>query len=145
MHKHYDILDLQCWIGVDHLGEEILDGLIFTDIWDLHPEEKSTILMYGTKISAHRYLQSYGCTPLPSAKSSYMFSLDYKPTPEVFKGMLEHMNATFLYDYNQIVVNWYKDANDYVPFHCDWSPDKSVSFPVTLCEPEGVRQLTIKS
>jgi hypothetical protein len=138
-----------CWIGIDYINENLLNlcKTNFNKIWNYHPKDKSKIVMREQNISANRYLQSYLNTPsietVNIKKSSYMFSIDNKDTiPEEFNDILQYVNNKFYYDYNQIVVNWYENGDDYLPFHKDWTNNRADEFnvsTVTLCEDGGER------
>lgn len=143
-----------CWFALDKLPETMLSDISFDQLWGLHPPKKSDIVMHQKDIPAHRYLKSYMSTPslemVDLTKSSYMFSGTEGPesgeTPKVLTTLLQHVNEKFGYNYNQIVVNWYENGNDYIPPHSDWMPNKTCAFPVTmitLCEPTGIRELCL--
>lgn len=143
-----------CWIGIDSLDNELLTYLSnkFDELWNLHPKNKSTIIMRENDITAHRYLQSYMNTPSVDTvnikKSSYMFSKENQTDlPEDFAKILTYVNNKFNHNYNQVVVNWYCDGNDYLPYHKDWTNDRTKNFmvtTVTLCECGGERTFELK-
>jgi alkylated DNA repair dioxygenase AlkB len=146
--------NFMCWIGIDNLDDVLLNYYNdnFIKLWSLHPIEKSTIIMREQNISANRYLQSYLNTPSLEAvnikKSSYMFSTNNKTElPEEFEKLLNYVNKKFNYNYNQVVVNWYNDGDDYLPYHKDWTNNNSDEFLVTtlsLCEKYGERDFIVK-
>lgn len=127
-----------CWIGTDKLSDELLEYYDenFDKVWNLHPESKSTIVMREHDIDAHRYLQSYMNTPnintVNITKSSYMFSKNNQmDLPEEFMKILKYVNNKFHYNYNQVVVNWYENGDDYLPYHKDWTNNLDKDFNVT--------------
>lgn len=121
------------WIRIEHLPDELKKYSLenFDVMFNEHPEQKGKIIFYKLEMEAHRYYQSYLNTPkltkLDEIKcNSYMFS-GYEPVeeefPEWFKPFLHHLNKD-KEQYNQCVVNWFEDGNDYLPFHKDWEYGK---------------------
>jgi len=102
----------------------------FDDFFNLHPIEKSKVVMKNKnnenchEVDAHRWYESYLNTPKlnqETLETSYMFSgLNdvQKELPEKFKPLFDYINKES--EYNQIVVNWYADQDDYLPYHADW-------------------------
>lgn len=141
-----------CWLGIGHIDDDILKSCDFEIMWSYHPEKKSEIIMREKEIPAHRYLQSYLNTPsigtVDLKKSSYMFSKDNKvDIPTEFENVLKHINNKYNMEYNQVVVNWYEDGNDYLPFHKDWTNDTSKAFyvtTVTFCEKDCNRTFYVE-
>ena len=160
MQRHSRVIDLGnfnylCWLGIDKLDDATIATYTakFENIWNYHPKDKSTIIMREKDIDAHRYLQSYLNTPsidtVNIKKSSYMFSKNNiaDNIPSEFKQILDYVNSKFNYNYNQIVVNWYENGYDHLPFHRDWTSDNTKPFyvtTVTLCENGGERSFDIK-
>ena len=104
----------------------------FEKLFNLHPEERGKVIMGdGPNIretESPRWHEAYLKTPAwnPSLETSYMFSGIEKAKspnrndlPEMFRPFYEHMNT--LGRYNQVVANWYKDGNDFIAFHSDYS------------------------
>ena len=92
-----------------------------------HPENKLKIIMFNTEIDTCRYQQSYLHTPEINEKyikkHSYMYSgfdisKNNTDLPEIFKPYYEFMKAKDD-KYNQAIVNWYEDNNDYIAEHAD--------------------------
>ncbi len=95
----------------------------FTELWNLHPEEKKEIMMNGKLIKVPRYHEVYG--------TDYKFSgVEHKGIkfPKLIKKLLKSCNTLLPvidcgrfsdYKFNQGVVNWYEDGNNYIGAHRD--------------------------
>jgi alkylated DNA repair dioxygenase AlkB len=117
------------YITLEYLPDNLLEQSIknYDDMYVLHPENKFKIIMYSTEIETHRYQQSYLHTPEIDekhiSKHSYMYSgfdasKNNTDLPEIFKPYYEFMKAKDD-KYNQAIVNWYDDNNDYIAEHAD--------------------------
>lgn len=98
----------------------------FDELWKLHPSERGKIIMYGKEQVSCRYHKSYLKTPEydPEEKHSYMFSgfdndKNNERLPDQVVPLLEFVNADQKNPYNQIVINWYENGQDYIAFHSD--------------------------
>lgn len=87
----------------------------------------------------HRWQQSYGNTPLfdNEVPESYMFTSreeDYKRVsqslPSIFYPLQQQTELLTNQTYNQFVVNWYLDGNDYIAMYSDYchnrKPESSI-------------------
>lgn len=123
------------WLTISHLQDTMKKQALeeFEIYWQEHPERKSKILMYNKEQSAHRFYKSYLNTPKLNCEvikyRSYMFG-DHESSketpidfPECFRIFFDFLNAENI-NYNQSVVNWYQNGNDYLPFHKDWELGK---------------------
>jgi hypothetical protein len=100
----------------------------FTQMFNMHPEEKHRIILRSETVEVHRYQQSYLSTPgLYDSEvlknKSYMFSsFDTSKNnielPEQFKVFYDWVKS---HDdrYNQVVANWYGSGNDWIAYHSD--------------------------
>ena len=117
------------YLKIKHLPDNLKTHAVenFNVMFNLHPEEKHRIIMYLKEVEVNRWQQSYLSTPhykLDILRShSYMYSgFDTSNNniqlPEQFQVYYEYMK---LQDekYNQVVVNWYQDKNDYIAYHAD--------------------------
>lgn len=122
------------WIMIGQLPDslKVYGRENFEKIFNLHPEERGKVIMgVGSLIretESPRWHEAYLNTPPwnPSMETSYMFSGVEKAQsskrvelPEMFQAFYAHMNT--LGQYNQVVANWYKDGNDFIAFHSDYS------------------------
>jgi alkylated DNA repair dioxygenase AlkB len=87
----------------------------FEALWNSHPEEYGSGIIFGKEIAFPRWTQSFGKT--------YKFTgTDHKSVPidnEFLKKLLKWVNEDSGCEYNQILINWYKDGNHYIGAHSD--------------------------
>jgi alkylated DNA repair dioxygenase AlkB len=85
------------------------------EMWACHPAERGEIKMMGKVHLVPRFQQSY--------ERGYRFSgMDHPPlpTPEPFQWVLEWANGLGLgCEFNQVLINWYRDGRDYIGTHSD--------------------------
>ena len=117
------------YLKINYLPDELKKYAInnFDEMFGLHPVEKHKIIMYLNEVEVNRWQQCYLKTPGYEMdilkKQSYMYSgfdvsNNNKPLPKQFQIYYDYMK---LQDdkYNQVVVNWYQDENDYIAPHND--------------------------
>ncbi|KAG9557183.1 hypothetical protein KCU71_g10561, partial [Aureobasidium melanogenum] len=97
----------------------------FDTLFNLHPEERGKVQMQNGEVESPRWHKSYLNTPTfnPSLHYSYMFSGQddtgiRDPLPDAFLPFLEYVNRDNA-GYDQVVINWYKDGQDYTAQHSD--------------------------
>jgi len=102
-----------------------MDQTLFSLLWNYHPKKKHKIIMGNQEVKVNRYSKSYLHTPINIThhKSSYMYSgLDksknQEDLPSIFKIYWNEMKR-FDPKYNQVIVNWYEDENDFIAQHAD--------------------------
>ena len=139
-------------VRISTLPETCLHPKLFERAWALRPSIQSNI--YIKRIGphpAHRRYRSYGNTPaMASDAKTYMFSADGSVSaaaiPELFQGIMDHLNEAGGGQYNQLSVNWYQDGTDYCPIHMDCltglRPHSNIAI-VTLMEPCAEDQRTL--
>jgi len=132
------------WIKIQNIPENLKNYALenFDTFFNHHPNLKGKMINYLKDIDAHRYYKSYMNTPklnidfIKEKNSSYMFSnscenLFENNLPEPFQIFLDYLNKDELEKYNQSVINWYENGNDYLPFHQDWEHGKKENSDVT--------------
>jgi hypothetical protein len=97
----------------------------FTTLFNLHPSQRGKVQMPSGECESPRWHKSYLNTPSPNPASrlSYMFSghdetFNRDQLPDAFLPFLEYVNRDDG-GYNQVVINWYKDGQDYTAQHSD--------------------------
>ena len=145
------------YILIDFISEnsQLLNTELFGSMWDLHPEQKHKIIMYEKEVEVNRYSKSYlnTWTDLTHTKSSsYMYSgydtlSNNDKLPEIFKPYYEFMK-NIDNKYNQIIVNWYENENDYIAPHADCQKgmienSKIAILTLNECFIENIRYLEI--
>ena len=86
----------------------------------------------------HRWFKSYLKTPEfdKSTHKSYMFSGEdfseiEKDLPNIFKPYYDHM-CSLDNRYNQVVVNYYEQGKDFIPFHRDWTTGMVDKYEISI-------------
>jgi len=102
----------------------IMEKLPFDLIWKMKPEQRGKVWHNNHNIDAHRFYKSYGTTPkFDESVASYMFSsgesTQYPEIPDVFHELMDHIGTHSNQTYNNLVINWYEDGQDYTPIHKD--------------------------
>ncbi|CAD0106372.1 unnamed protein product [Aureobasidium uvarum] len=97
----------------------------FDTLFDLHPEERGKVQMQTGEVESPRWHKSYLNTPIhdPALHYSYMFSgkndpANRDPLPNALLPFLNYVNRDNA-GYNQVVINWYKDGQDFTAQHSD--------------------------
>ncbi|KAG9563613.1 hypothetical protein KCU71_g5120, partial [Aureobasidium melanogenum] len=97
----------------------------FDTLFNLHPEERGKVQMQNGEVESPRWHKSFLNTPTfdPTLHYSYMFSGQddsgiRDPLPDAFLPFLEYVNRDDA-GYDQVVINWYKDGQDYTAQHSD--------------------------
>ena len=83
-------------------------------IWNLRPSHPHEVLVCGKKHLTPRLVQSYGY--------DYKFSgtvAKSQEIPEIFTNLLVYCSNKYKRNFNQILVNWYRDGKDNIGFHSD--------------------------
>lgn len=87
----------------------------FNKLWNIQPEEKSKVNVFGMK-ETPRKTQCYGTNP-------YNYSgVKHNVLPvenDFLKRLLEWVRKDSGEDYEDILVNWYKDGQDHIGKHSD--------------------------
>ena len=115
---------------VRHLvGQFELSGDEFEVLWDEHPRHRDSMMMYGREVTLPRYQALYG------NDVSYRFSgstLKSSPLnhPLLIQAMQFVNDREPAFDYNGILVNWYRDGADYVGPHADDERDLLQDAPI---------------
>lgn len=98
----------------------------YNALWNLHPEEYPKIKIFNKEINTPRWFQNYG--------HSYQFSNKNHralPIPEILQPYLDYANIQESdYNFNGILVNWYKDGGHYIGPHKDDERDLVKGSPI---------------
>ena len=124
----------ESWLDIRTLPFYLIaDADVFQRIWDLHPATSSQVMIVGKLVTIPRYQQSY--------LRDYKFSgVEAKaiPLPAVLEDYLTWANGLGYGVFNQFLVNWYQDGNNYIGSHADSEAQLVANSPVmtiTLCQP----------
>lgn len=115
------IVDLgdDCWLESRIVPDYLkMDNHLFEEIWELHPEEKSKIKIFGKIVTCPRYSQNYGADYKFSGKFHEGLPIDHF----YMKKIMEFVKKDSGIEYNQLLINWYADGTDYIGLHSDDEP-----------------------
>ena len=102
----------------------------YQDLWDSHPEERDDIFIFNKHHKVPRWQQAYGINykfsgnisialPITDMLQEY---IDWANMNEIKKGRTGELNG--------ILVNWYKDGEDYIGWHSDDESQIDQNFPI---------------
>ena len=83
-------------------------------LWSMRPDKPHKIKIFGKLIDTPRLQQSYG--------RDYKFSGTVSrglPIPELLKPLMAYLNKRLGSRFNMLLVNWYRNGNDYIGMHSD--------------------------
>jgi alkylated DNA repair dioxygenase AlkB len=134
----YQVIRLsdESYLLISKLPEHLINytNEYFDKMYSLRPEiSKVLVGPEKNEVITERRHASYLNTPslVLDTEKSYMFSgmdtsNNNQDLPEIFKPLMKYMNekrddSKFpkFPEYNQVVVNWYENGNEYIPFHSD--------------------------
>lgn len=86
----------------------------FDALWNLHPEEKGKVKLYGKVMETPRWQESY-------LQPYYFSGMSHGggELPEILKPFLVWANELGYGDFNQVFLNWYENGNYYIGTHSD--------------------------
>ena len=119
----------------------------FDKMFEMHPENRGRVLMRNNEVESSRWHQSYLNTPKfkeeVHGERSYMYS-GREPVvqdlPQEFRRVLDYFNeleTTGEEKYNQVIVNWYLNGNDYTAAHSDCEIDMVENAPIVIISIQG--------
>lgn len=152
--KIYLTEDKSAWLTMEWLSDTLFHYVQdhYQELFDLHPENRGKVILYNEEIQSSRWHRSYLETPVRNpdhSKTSYMYSgsdfYDDLSLPHPFQPFLDFLNETQGNDpYNQVIVNWYANGNDYIAAHSDcrlgMQTEAEIAI-ITLCAHEDAREL----
>lgn len=116
------------WITIEWLSAELQEysDMHYQELFELHPAERGKVVMYGKEVNSPRWHRSYLQIPNQhiTDKKSFMYSgRDFYQDlslPSAFQVYLDFMNkGEATHKFNQMIVNWYADGNDFIAAHSD--------------------------
>jgi alkylated DNA repair dioxygenase AlkB len=156
--KIYLTKNKSAWLTITWLSKELIEYTKkqYPKLLQLRPIERGKVVLYNEEIQSSRWHRSYLKTPTRSdahQSRSYMYSgkdpYDDTSLPELFQPYLDFSNKGNPKDeYNQVIVNWYLDGNDFIAAHSDcqmnMKPNAGIAI-ISLCEKEeDFRELQFK-
>jgi alkylated DNA repair dioxygenase AlkB len=128
---------------------------VYNQLWNMHPEKRGVVILHNWNSNSYRYHESFGATPKynPETRYSFMFhgkpdsenNQEIKPIPDIIKPYLNFVNSIGEKKgmYNQVVVNWYVDGQDFIAMHSDCTLGMSCT-DVTILSLGTTRNFTLK-
>lgn len=113
---------------------------IINEIYNMRPEVKSKIKMFGKDVELPRLQKAYG--------RSYTFSGAVAeasdPIPELFKNIKEFLDKRYNVNFNMMLINWYRDGNDYIGEHADNEKQIKENTPIITVSLGAERDFVLK-
>lgn len=116
----------------------------FDEFWNLCPEERHEIKVYGKTFKIPRFQQFYSKT-VYGYKYSGNIALAEKNIPDIIQKCID--KASELYpdvDWNGTLVNWYPNGQSYISAHSDDERDINLTVPILSFSFGGIRTFRIK-
>jgi alkylated DNA repair dioxygenase AlkB len=115
------------WHEYYNLPAELrFDNDTIEKVWKMRPPGAHKIRVFGKEYFTPRLQQAYG--------RDYPFSGTIAqcagPIPEVFNNLLLHLNKKYSSNFNMLLINWYRDGNDYIGMHSDDEKQMKAETPV---------------
>lgn len=97
----------------------------YQTIWNMKPDKPHTIFIFGKKFDTPRLQQAYGKDYAFSGNTSKAL-----PIPNIFLPLLKFMSDKYNTNFNMLLINWYRDGNDYIGMHSDDEKQISTNTPI---------------
>ena len=85
-------------------------------LWTMKPDKPQQITLFGKKMNTPRLQEAFG--------KSYTFSgskfESTKPIPELCDRLIKKFNKLYRTEFNMVLINWYRDGDDYISMHSDY-------------------------
>lgn len=95
-------------------------------IWGMKPSEAHKIRVFGKEHFTPRLQQAYGRDyPFSGTISHSAGSI-----PAIFQNLLVYLNNKYSSKFNMMLINWYRDGEDYIGMHSDDESQMKVDTPV---------------
>jgi len=109
-------------------------------IWSLRPDHQHEINICGKNVKLPRLVQAQGFP--------YTFSgatVDCLPIDPVFYKLLHYLNITLDSQFNMLLINWYRNGNDYIGPHSDEEKDLVPGSPIATVSLGVPRDFILKN
>ena len=92
---------------------------MYKKLWNLRPDKPSKVKLFGKEFNTPRLHCSYGIRYLFNGSDTHIETI-----PNIIKPILEWANnrekeLNRNTNFNQVLINWYRDGNDYIGWHSD--------------------------
>jgi alkylated DNA repair dioxygenase AlkB len=86
----------------------------YSELWNLQPKERFKINIGGRSLEVKRKQQAYGKSYIYSGATNHAI----EEIPPIIQRYVDYANSIDS-GFDIILVNWYKDGNDYIGYHSD--------------------------
>tara|TARA_B110000003_G_C16378816_1_gene429608 strand:- start:17 stop:571 length:555 start_codon:yes stop_codon:yes gene_type:complete len=111
------------------------------EIWGMKPDAPSKVKVFGKEYDTPRLQRAYG--------KSYSFSGSVaeaaEPIPEMFMKIVDFLNKRYHRNFNMMLINWYRDGNDYISMHSDDENQLKENSPVVTISLGVERDFVLKN
>jgi alkylated DNA repair dioxygenase AlkB len=110
------------------------------EIWEMRPEKPHEIVICGKLIPCPRLQKTQG--------HSYTFSgntLDCEAISPMFDRLIEYLNNKLNCNFNMLMINWYRDGNDYIGEHSDDEKQLEPGSPIATVSLGCTRDFVLKN
>ena len=118
------------------IGDEMQE-----EIWGMKPDAPSKVKVFGKEYNTPRLQRAYG--------KSYSFSGSVaeatEPIPEMFMKIVDFLNKRYHRNFNMMLINWYRDGNDYIGMHSDDEKQLKENSPVVTISLGVERDFVLKN
>jgi alkylated DNA repair dioxygenase AlkB len=92
----------------------------FNLLWNLKPNTKEDLIIYGKTLKAPRYFKQYLQDYTFSGVKHKGYTLnDNIPGEACILKLLNFVRSYSKLNYNGVLINWYADGNEYIGYHSD--------------------------
>jgi len=130
------------WLDSCNIPTPLSSEENFHKLWNLHPEEHASILIYGKEVKIPRWQRSYGRDYIFSGAVSKGYPIADELIP-----YLDWVNSLGYGNFNEILINWYNNGENYIGSHSDDEKQIISNSPIvtiTLCLPGEPRKFRIR-
>lgn len=109
-------------------------------LWSMRPARPHQIKFFGKLIDTPRLQQAYG--------KDYKFSGTVSrgiPIPAFLKPLMSYLNDRLGVNTNMLLVNWYRDGDDYISMHSDDEKQVKANTPVITVSFGATRDFVLKN
>tara|TARA_B100001996_G_scaffold349606_1_gene308445 strand:+ start:741 stop:1289 length:549 start_codon:yes stop_codon:yes gene_type:complete len=128
------------WFERYELDETIQNKLKFEVLWDMKPKEQHEIIIFGKRQKVPRLQKALG--------RNYKFSgtiSESEDIPDFLQNVLQYFSNKYNYNFNMVLINWYRDGNDYIGFHSDDEPEIVENSPVITISLGATRDFILEN
>ena len=129
------------WVEFGKLPKHLEFNLFHRElVWCMRPSKPLKAKIYGRECEMKRLQKVYGRDYTFSGKTQKC-----EPIPVIFYDLIDYFNKKYKRNFNMILVNWYRDGNDYISFHSDNEKQIKEDSEIVTISIGGNRDFIIKN